>query len=127
MGRHAELVFAGGAVYTADPSRRRVISAATADGRPASAVAVVSGRIAAIGTAADRDIQDLIGPATDVVDLRGRALLPGFRRLSHGIVRLRFLVGEKLRAGALEIELVEVPKSRLQKCGRRIGFDAGNA
>ncbi len=29
--------------------------------------------------AGDRDIQDLIGPATEVVDLRGRALLPGFQ------------------------------------------------
>jgi len=79
MGQQAELVFAGGAVYTADASRRRVTPAAAADGRPASAVAVVGGRIVAIGTAADRDIQDLIGPATEVIDLRGRALLPGFQ------------------------------------------------
>ena len=79
MGQQAELVFAGGAVYTADASRRRVVPATAADGRPASAVAVVGGRIAAIGNAADRDIQDLIGAATDVVDLRGRALLPGFQ------------------------------------------------
>jgi len=79
MDQHAEIVFAGGAIYTADSSRRRVIPAAAADGRPASAVAVVGGRIDAIGNAADRDIQDLIGPATEVVDLRGRALLPGFQ------------------------------------------------
>ena len=79
MGQQAELVFAGGAVYTADASRRRMIPAALADGRPASAVAVVGGRIEAIGMAGDRDIQDLIGPATEVVDLRGRALLPGFQ------------------------------------------------
>jgi predicted amidohydrolase YtcJ len=79
MGQQAELVFAGGAVYTADASRRRMIPAAAADGRPASAVAVVGGRIAAIGSAGDRDIQDLIGLATEVVDLRGRALLPGFQ------------------------------------------------
>jgi hypothetical protein len=79
MGQHAELVFAGGAVYTADASRRRVVPAAAAGGQPASAVAVVGGRIEAIGNAGDRDIQDLIGPATNVVDLRGRALLPGFQ------------------------------------------------
>jgi predicted amidohydrolase YtcJ len=79
MGQHAEVVFAGGAVYTADASRRRVIPAAAADGRPVSAVAVVGGRIEALGTAADRAIQDLIGPATEVIDLRGRALLPGFQ------------------------------------------------
>jgi predicted amidohydrolase YtcJ len=79
MGQQAELVLAGGAVYTADASGRRVVPVTTADGRPASAVAVVGGRIETIGNAADRDIQDLIGPATDVVDLRGRALLPGFQ------------------------------------------------
>jgi predicted amidohydrolase YtcJ len=79
MGQHAQVVFAGGAVYTADPSRRRMVPAAAPDGKPASAVAVVGGRIEAIGSAADRDIQDLIGPVTDVIDLRGRALLPGFQ------------------------------------------------
>jgi predicted amidohydrolase YtcJ len=66
-------------VYTADASGRRVVPATSASGRPASAVAVVGGRIEAIGNAGDRDIQDLIGPATEVVDLRGRALLPGFQ------------------------------------------------
>jgi len=79
MGRQAEVVFAGGPVYTADPSRRRVIRAAAPDGRPASAIAVVAGRIEAIGDAADSDIRDLIGAATEVVDLSGRALLPGFQ------------------------------------------------
>ena len=79
MAQQAELVFAGGAVYTADASRRRMVPAVGADGSPASAVAVVGGRIEAIGSAGDRDIQDLIGPVTDVVDLRGRALLPGFQ------------------------------------------------
>ncbi len=75
----AELVFTGGAVYTADATRRRVAPAAAADGSPASSVAVAGGRIAAVGTAADPRIQDLIGPSTDIVDLRGRALLPGFQ------------------------------------------------
>jgi predicted amidohydrolase YtcJ len=79
MAQQADLVFAGGAVYTADASRRRVVSATTPSGNPASAVAVVGGRIEAIGNAGDRDIQDLIGPGTEVVDLRGRALLPGFQ------------------------------------------------
>jgi predicted amidohydrolase YtcJ len=79
MAQQAELVFAGGAVYTADASRRRIVPAAAADGRPVSSVAVVGGRIEAMGDAADAQIQDLIGPATEVVDLRGRALLPGFQ------------------------------------------------
>jgi predicted amidohydrolase YtcJ len=75
----AELVFAGGAVYSADASRRRMAAATAGDGRPASAVAVAGGRIAALGSAGDQHIQDLIGPGTEVVDLRGRALLPGFQ------------------------------------------------
>jgi predicted amidohydrolase YtcJ len=79
MGQRAELVFAGGAIYTADASQRRVVAAAAADGRPATSVAVAAGRIAAIGAAGDSDIQQLIGPSTEVVDLRGRALLPGFQ------------------------------------------------
>ena len=79
MGQQAELVFAGGAVYTADASRRRVVPAEAADGSPASSVAVVGGRIEAVGNAGDTRIQELIGPATEVVDLRGRALLPGFQ------------------------------------------------
>jgi predicted amidohydrolase YtcJ len=79
MGQQAELVLAGGAVYTADATGRRVVPATAASGRPASAIAVVGGRIEAIGNAGDPDIQDLMGPATEVVDLRGRALLPGFQ------------------------------------------------
>ena len=79
MAQQAEVVFAGGAIYTADASRRRMVTATAPDGSPASSVAVVSGRIAAVGAAADPHIQELIGPATEIVDLRGRALLPGFQ------------------------------------------------
>ncbi len=79
MGQQAELVFAGGPVYTADATRRQMAPAMSSGGRPASAVAVVGGRIAALGDTRDREFLDLIGPATDVVDLRGRALLPGFQ------------------------------------------------
>ena len=79
MGRQAELVFAGGAIYTADASQRRLVPATAPDGRPATAVAVVDGRIAAVGSAGDSHLQDLTGASTDVVDLHGRALLPGFQ------------------------------------------------
>jgi predicted amidohydrolase YtcJ len=79
MGQQAELVFAGGAIYTADSGRRQLMAATTADGGPASAVAVVGGRIEAIGNAGDSQFRDLMGPGTEVVDLRGRALLPGFQ------------------------------------------------
>jgi predicted amidohydrolase YtcJ len=79
MGQHADLVFAGGAIYTADATRRQMAPALSPDGRPASAAAVVGGRIAALGDAREPDFQDLMGPVTQVVDLRGRALLPGFQ------------------------------------------------
>jgi predicted amidohydrolase YtcJ len=78
MGAQADLVFTGGAVYTADPAdpgRRRVVPA----GPGPQAVAVLGDRIVAVGGAGDSDIGDLIGPRTEVVDLRGRALLPGFQ------------------------------------------------
>ncbi len=61
---HADLVFTGGPVFTADTVRSR-----------AHAVAVTGGRITAVG----HDVDDLIGPGTEVVDLRGRMLVPGFQ------------------------------------------------
>ena len=95
---HADLVFTGGHVYTADQARRRLIPAsAAAQGTPAaqdgtaqgaaaarggpraSAVAVAGGKIVAVAAAADPQIRDLTGPATEIIDLRGRALLPGFQ------------------------------------------------
>jgi predicted amidohydrolase YtcJ len=79
MPAYADLVFSGGAVYTAGAGGRRVVPATTPDGRPADAVAVIGGRIAAVGTAGGASITGLAGPQTQVVDLRGRALLPGFQ------------------------------------------------
>jgi predicted amidohydrolase YtcJ len=79
MAQQAELVFAGGAVYSADPTGRQMAPAAAVGGRPATAVAVTGGRISWLGDAGDRDLRDLTGPGTEVVDLRGRALLPGFQ------------------------------------------------
>ncbi|MDB5901957.1 MAG: TIM-barrel fold metal-dependent hydrolase, partial [Betaproteobacteria bacterium] len=45
------------------------------DGPPAQALAVRSGRIAAIGTT--RDIRAMAGPATRVIDVGGRTVIPG--------------------------------------------------
>jgi predicted amidohydrolase YtcJ len=78
MGAQADVVFTGGAVYTpdpADPGRRRVVPA----GQGPQAVAVLGDRIVAVGEAGDRDIGDLTGRRTEVIALRGRALLPGFQ------------------------------------------------
>ncbi|WP_435526741.1 amidohydrolase [Microbacterium aurantiacum] len=62
---HADLVFHGGPVFTADTVRSR-----------AHAVAVSGGRIVAVG---GDEVRDLIGPRTEVVDLGGRLLVPGFQ------------------------------------------------
>ncbi|WP_334164004.1 amidohydrolase [Phenylobacterium sp.] len=59
---HADLVFVNGKVITVDP-----------DATIASAVAVKGNRIVAVG-----DISAWRGPQTQVVDLKGRPLLPGF-------------------------------------------------
>lgn len=62
---HADLVFTGGPVFTANTVRSR-----------ASAVAVRGGRIVAVG---GDDVRELVGPSTELVDLRGRMLMPGFQ------------------------------------------------
>jgi predicted amidohydrolase YtcJ len=62
----ADLVFRHGAVYTVDAARSW-----------ASAVAVREGRIVYVGT--DTGAGRWIGPNTEVVDLSGRMLLPGFQ------------------------------------------------
>lgn len=62
----ADLVFVNGAVYTIDAARRW-----------ARAVAVRGGRIVAVGS--DDDVRDLVGPKTEVHDLKGRMLVPGFQ------------------------------------------------
>jgi len=61
----ADLVFRGGPVITVDPQER-----------VAAAVAIAGNRIAAVGS--EQEISGFVGPRTRVVDLNGRALLPGF-------------------------------------------------
>ena len=61
----ADVVFRGGTVITVDPQDRM-----------ASAAAVVGNRIAAVGS--EQEINRFVGPRTRVIDLKGRALLPGF-------------------------------------------------
>ncbi len=64
--RKADLIFVNGAVYTVDAARSW-----------AQAVAVEGGRIVAVGR--DDDIIDFRGPRTEIVDLAGRMLVPGFQ------------------------------------------------
>ncbi|MET9651177.1 amidohydrolase [Streptomyces sp. JL2001] len=61
----ADLVFTRGPVFTVDPARTR-----------ATSLAVVGDRIAAVG---HDEVRDLVGPGTEVVDLTGKLLIPGFQ------------------------------------------------
>ncbi|GJF31655.1 amidohydrolase [Kitasatospora sp. NE20-6] len=61
----ADLVFTRGPVHTTDAARTR-----------ASSLAVTGERITAVG---HDEVRELIGPRTEVVDLSGKLLLPGFQ------------------------------------------------
>ncbi|MEN8653030.1 amidohydrolase [Streptomyces sp. 21So2-11] len=61
----ADLVLTGGPVLTLDAARSR-----------ATTVAVTGDRITAVG---HDEVRDLIGPKTEVVDLAGKLLVPGFQ------------------------------------------------
>ena len=65
-GSAADLVITGGAVYAVDAARRW-----------AQAIAIRDGRFVAVGT--DADVRPLVGPGTEVLDLAGRMILPGFQ------------------------------------------------
>ena len=61
----ADLVLLNGKIWTVDPARPQ-----------AGAVAVRGGRIAAVGSTAE--IRRWAGPATEVIDLGGKLVVPGF-------------------------------------------------
>ncbi|GAB4006840.1 amidohydrolase [Nocardioides ultimimeridianus] len=62
---YADLVLTGGPIHLGTAARSR-----------ATAVAVSGDRIVAVG---GDDVRDLVGPRTEVVDLAGRLLIPGFQ------------------------------------------------
>ncbi|MBG0832686.1 amidohydrolase [Planomonospora sp. ID67723] len=61
----ADLLFTGGPIMTMDSARAWATSLAVRDGR--------------VVAAGHDEVKDLAGPRTEVVDLRGRLLLPGFQ------------------------------------------------
>ena len=65
-GSSADTVLVKGAVYTMDAARSW-----------AQAVAIRGGRLVLVGT--DEQIRESVGPRTEVVDLAGRMLVPGFQ------------------------------------------------
>ncbi|MEO8228989.1 MAG: amidohydrolase [Chloroflexota bacterium] len=62
----ADVVMRSGAVHTVDETRPK-----------AEAIAMRNGWIASVGS--DREVAELIGPRTRVIELRGRTVLPGFQ------------------------------------------------
>ncbi|MEX0991956.1 MAG: amidohydrolase [Actinomycetota bacterium] len=66
MGTEPDLILTSAAIYTVNPSEPWV-----------EALAVRDGRISAVGST--EDIMELRGPATRVLDLPGRMVLPGFQ------------------------------------------------
>ncbi|MER5884617.1 amidohydrolase [Streptomyces sp. NPDC001941] len=89
----ADLVLTGGPVLTLDAARSR-----------ATTVAVTGDRVTAVG---HDEVRELIGPRTEVVDLAGRLLMPGFQDahvhpVSAGIELARcHLLGLRTRAETL--------------------------
>jgi hypothetical protein len=71
----ADLALLGGAVHTVDTARPR-----------AEAVAIAGGRIAAVGS--NTDVRDWINAGTEIIELEGRTVLPGFQdahvHFAHG-------------------------------------------
>jgi predicted amidohydrolase YtcJ len=65
VNQYADLLLRGGPIYTADAARPRI-----------EAVAVRGRHILALGR--EMELAELCGPKTEVIDLGGRLLLPGF-------------------------------------------------
>lgn len=102
----ADRVFINGAVYTVD-----------ADRSWAEAVAVNDGHIVFVGSS--DDAQAWIGPETDVTDLDGQMLLPGFHD-SHAHVMHGVLTGEE--CDLFRVEPIEELEAAIRKCVSLEGF-----
>jgi len=96
--RWADLVVANAKVWTVDPARPR-----------AEAVAIVGERIAALGTAAEIDAWR--GPATKVIDARGRFVMPGFNDAHIHLIE-----------GGMQLDNVDLKDAAsLEEFARRVG------
>ncbi len=96
----ADRVFLNGAVYTVDDDRTW-----------AQAVAVTDGKIVYVGD--DEGARQLTGRDTDIVDLRGQMMLPGFHD-SH--IHIMIGVMADLECSVLRLETLEDVASRLEEC-----------
>ncbi|MCH7821376.1 MAG: amidohydrolase [Proteobacteria bacterium] len=102
----ADRVFLNGAVYTVDAKRSW-----------AEAVAVNDGLITFVGS--NDDVQSWIGEDTEVTDLDGQMLLPGFHD-SHAHLLVGVPTGEN--CDLLRLEPREAVEARLAECTALEGF-----
>lgn len=102
----ADRVFVNGAVYTVDAGRSR-----------AEAVAVRDGRIVRVGTS--DAVRRLVGPATEVTDLAGAMLLPGFHD-SH--IHILIGVATDDDCDLLRLESQAEVDARLRECQALAGY-----
>ncbi len=102
----ADRVFVNGAVYTVDSRRSR-----------AEAVAVRDGRIVRVGS--NDDVRSLVGSRTEVTELAGAMLLPGFHD-SH----IHILIGVATAddCDLLRLESQEAVQARLRECRSLPGY-----
>ena len=102
----ADRVFLHGAIYTVDSSRSW-----------ANALAIKDGRILFVGR--DEDASQYTGRDTDVVDLAGKMVLPGFHD-SH----IHIMIGKMadLECSLLRLETPEEVAARLRECRSLAGL-----
>ncbi|MCU0503826.1 MAG: amidohydrolase family protein [Anaerolineae bacterium] len=101
MQLYADLLFTNGRVYTADARTPW-----------AEAVAVRGERILAVGAAAD--LAELRGPRTEVIDLTGRLLLPGFTESHVHFIELALRATEiDVTAAASAHAVAEMVRARV--------------
>jgi predicted amidohydrolase YtcJ len=107
----ADLVLRGGAVHTLDARRTR-----------AHAIAIDDGRIVAVGS--DAEIAPWVGPDTEVVELGGRMVLPGFHD-----AHVHPIAGgmQALSCSLVEAATVDAIQAKVRECAAGAAATAGNA
>ena len=99
----ADMVFVNGKIWTVDKAKPN-----------AEALAVLNGRILSVGSTAD--VKRNIGPKTNVIDLKGKRMLPGFiDNHTHFMSGGFQLQSVDLRYTKSEIEFADVIRDRARK------------
>lgn len=117
MQLYADMLFTGGRVYTAEP------------GGPlwAEAVAVRDGRILAVGKTAEVD--EFRGPKTEVVELKGKLLLPGFTESHLHFIELALRASQvditHATSAADALEAVKAKAETLRRAGGDVWLRGG--